>query len=211
MIATFTDREVRCSRSWSRFGSTPSTSGSGPSARTPRAPRAAHAPRIPRTPFLNGPSALLSGDFDIELDEGVYGVLCSESPNPTDPFSYQGQADLLNTLQSPAGGFGSPWAWLAAPCAEWQARDADAYAGPWDLSPEPYLLIGTVADGNTAYTATHAMADAVGNGRVLTESGGGHTALLNKSDCVDGYVDAFLASGTLPPRGTVCDQNRAPF
>ena len=74
-----------------------------------------------------------------------------------------------------------------------------------------YLLIGTLGDTNTAYVATERLAAQVPNSRVLTESGAGHTALFNKSDCIDGFVDAFLVSGALPPVGTVCDQNLAPF
>lgn len=158
-----------------------------------------------------GRPVTLAGDFGPELLEGTYGVLCSESPNPLDAASYTGQAERLNAMQSPTGFFGHLWSWLAQPCAPWQARDADRYTGPWTRSKTTYLLIGTLGDTNTAYVGTERLAAQVPNSRVLTETGGGHTALFNKSDCVDGFVDTFLISGALPPVGTVCDQNLAPF
>jgi len=156
------------------------------------------------------PVPRLSGAFGPELLEGTYGVLCSESPNPSDPAAYSGEGLRVNAAQSPSG-FGALWVWTAEPCAQCQARAADRDTGPWTRSTKPYLLIGTLGDSNTAYVATQRLAAEVPNARVLTETGGGHTANFNKSDCIDRHVDAFLVSGTLPPKGTVCDQNLAPF
>lgn len=174
-------------------------------AATPRVlTQAASAPGIGLRPPLATP-------YPPSALEGLWGVLCGESPNPRDPASYRGQAERTNATQSPSG-WGYPWTWFAEPCAEWTARDADAYRGPWTRSPAPYLLIGTIGDANTAYTGTLKMAAEVGgNARILTETGGGHTGWLNKSDCIDGYVDAFLLNGTLPPVDATCNQNKAPF
>jgi TAP-like protein len=138
-------------------------------------------------------------------------VLCGESPNPAGPDSYARQSALFNATESPDG-FGSVWTWLAEPCAQWQAHDADAYAGPWNRLPAGrYLVIGTLADSNTAYVSSVKMAAAVGGARLLTETGGGHTSLLNQSSCVNDAIDAFYASGALPPPGTICNQTKPPF
>lgn len=144
------------------------------------------------------------------LPEAIYGVLCSESPNPKNPASYGDQARAANDADSPDG-FGYAWSWLAQPCAQWRARDTDRYTGPWNRSTSPLLLVGTLADGNTAYTGSQRMAVQLRNTRLLTETGGGHTALLNRSDCIDRYTSAYLVNGTLPAPGTVCHQNRKPF
>ena len=145
-----------------------------------------------------------------ELPEGTSGVLCGESPNPRDPRSYGRQAAFANATQSPSG-FGSVWAWLAQPCAEWRARDHDRYTGPWDRSRTPKLLVGTRGDANTAYSGTLRMAATLRGGRVLTETGGGHTAWLNPSTCAYDRISRYLISGELPRRGTVCHQDRRPF
>ncbi len=155
------------------------------------------------------PSSPTSTDFAPQLPEGLDGVVCSESPNPANPYSYAAQARAVSA-ESPDG-FGQNWSWLSEPCAQWRAHDADRYTGPWTRSPKPYLLIGTLGDPETAYSSTLRMAAAVPNARVLTETGGGHTALLNKSSCVDDYIDTYLADGSLPPPGAVCNQNRQPF
>ncbi len=152
---------------------------------------------------------MMSGDFGPSLVEGRNAVLCGESPNPRDPYSYQAQSAWGNA-GNPFG-FGSLWTWYAQPCAEWKPRSADPYTGPWNRSTKPYLLIGTQYDPNTPYAATLRMAAQLPNTRVVTENGGGHTALINKSDCVDNYVADYLIDGTLPPVGARCDQNQQPF
>ncbi|NYJ74920.1 alpha/beta fold hydrolase [Allobranchiibius huperziae] len=143
--------------------------------------------------------------------EGTDGVLCGETPNPRDPYSYQPQAALYNRAESPDG-FGSTWTWEAGACPNWQARDQDEYRGPWNRLPaSKYLIIGTLADSNTAYTSSLAMAGEVGGARLLTETGGGHTSFLNQSTCVNNAIDAFVGRGQLPPVGTVCNQDEPPF
>ena len=156
------------------------------------------------------PTGDVGSDVNESLPEGTLGVLCGESPNPRDPASYQPQAERLNREQSPSG-YGYLWTWQAAPCAEWTARDDDAYTGPFDTPTPPLLAIGTLGDPNTAYVSTPRLASQMNNVRVLTQSGGGHTALLNPSDCIDGFVEKYLIDGELPPEGTVCEQDQQPF
>jgi len=157
-----------------------------------------------------GPGPTLPTDAAGGLPEWTAGVLCSESPNPRDPLSYLGQGQRLDRTQSPSG-FGSAWSFAAQPCAQWQARDADAYHGPFDRATPPILAVGTLGDSNTAYTGTVKLAFEMSNVRVLTETGGGHTALVNKSACADAAITRYLTTGALPPRGTVCKQDRKPF
>jgi pimeloyl-ACP methyl ester carboxylesterase len=156
------------------------------------------------------PAQAQSGSFAPEITEGIYGVLCSDSPNPANPQSYAAQSAKADATQSPDG-FGQTWGWFAEPCAQWQGRDSDRYTGPWNRSPVPLLLVGTLGDPDTAYNSTLNAAAALKNARVITETGGGHTALLNPSDCVNAATSAYLISGTLPAAGTVCNQNQSPF
>jgi pimeloyl-ACP methyl ester carboxylesterase len=177
----------------------------------PQSDHRLRAPALRRFVHPAGRALLAATGYPPEAEEGTYGVLCSESPNPADPESYVGQSALFNATESPDG-FGSVWTWLAEPCAQWQARDADAYAGPWNRLPaSKYLVIGTLADSNTAYVSSVKMAAVVGGARLLTETGGGHTSFLNQSTCVNDAIDAFYASGALPPPGTVCNQDKPPF
>ena len=164
--------------------------------------------RLVRRP--SAPGLAVSGYPD-GAEEGTYGVLCGESPNPIDPSSYQDQTARYDTMESPDG-FAGPWTWLAEPCAQWQARDQNVYRGPWNKLPASrYLVIGTLGDSNTAYVSSLKMAAEVGGARLLTETGGGHTSFLNQSTCVNNAIDGFFGNGTLPAPGTVCNQDKPPF
>jgi TAP-like protein len=55
------------------------------------------------------------------------------------------------------------------------------------------------------------MAAELARGRLLTVAGYGHTALLNPSTCVNDYESAYFVTGTMPPPGTVCQQDQQPF
>jgi hypothetical protein len=47
--------------------------------------------------------------------------------------------------------------------------------------------------------------------RLLTVRGYGHTEFLNPSTCATNFEVGYLLTGALPPAGTVCQQNAAPF
>ena len=50
----------------------------------------------------------------------------------------------------------------------------------------------------------------LGNARLLTMRGDGHTAYGGESACIDSAVETYLNTLTLPPDGTVCTQD-TPF
>jgi pimeloyl-ACP methyl ester carboxylesterase len=193
---------------WSESGSSPTTSPSASSASSGAMALGLRGSELGAV-SADQPQAQ-SSSFGPEITEGIYGVLCSDSPNPADPQSYTAQSARADATQSPDG-FGQTWGWFAEPCAQWQGHDTDRYTGPWNRSSVPLLLVGTLGDPDTAYTSTLNAAAALKNARVITETGGGHTALLNPSDCVNAATSAYLINGTLPSAGTVCNQNQAPF
>ena len=73
------------------------------------------------------------------------------------------------------------------------------------------LGIGNTFDPATPLRGAEAMVSALGRARLLTMSGYGHTALLDPSSCVNRYASDYFINGTLPPEGTRCAQNGAPF
>ena len=50
----------------------------------------------------------------------------------------------------------------------------------------------------------------LGNARLLTMRGDGHTAYGGNSACIDEAVDAYLEDGDVPAKGTTCRQT-VPF
>jgi TAP-like protein len=55
------------------------------------------------------------------------------------------------------------------------------------------------------------MAAELARARLLTVVEYGNTALLNPSTCVNDDESAYFLTGTLPPPGTVCQQDQQPF
>src|SRR5262249_34882784 len=66
--------------------------------------------------------------------------------------------------------------WVAVPCAAWPVLNADRYAGPWNRSTDnPILVIGPRYDPQTAYQGARRVTRLLGNARLLTFDGYGHT------------------------------------
>ncbi len=139
----------------------------------------------------------------------AYAIVCADSPNPKNPADYQAEANLMSAR---SGAFAQYLAWEDEPCAGWQATDADGYFGPWNHpTAHPLLLIGNLYDPATPYQDSLAMEQQLASARLLTVDGYGHTELDNPSSCVQNYQAAYFINGTLPPPGTVCQQNQQPF
>lgn len=88
-----------------------------------------------------------------------------------------------------------------------------AYYGPFDVpgsaSGTP-LVIGTTFDPATPYREARRAVAQMGNARLLTMRGDGHTAYFNGSQCIDDTVNAYVLTRALPPQGTTCQQE-VPF
>jgi pimeloyl-ACP methyl ester carboxylesterase len=139
----------------------------------------------------------------------AYSIVCADSPNPRDPADYQAEAAFA---QARSGALGAYLAWEDEPCAGWQATDADGYFGPWNHpTAHTLLLVATTFDPATPYQGSLVMAGQLARARLLTVDGYGHTSLDNASSCVYQYEAAYFINGTLPPPGTVCQQNQQPF
>lgn len=101
--------------------------------------------------------------------------------------------------------------WLAVPCAAWPVLNADRYAGPWNRSTHnPVLVIGTRYDPQTAYQGARRVARLLGNARLLTLDGYGHTTDVDPSSCIDRAVSAYLIRPATARQQT-CHADRQPF
>jgi pimeloyl-ACP methyl ester carboxylesterase len=143
------------------------------------------------------------------LPEQGLAIACADSPNPRDPDDYRALAAFAFAR---SGAAGPNTSWADEPCATWRAIDANGYFGPWNRrTANPVLVVGNTYDPATPYQDSVKMAKELAQGHLLTVEGYGHTALLNLSDCVQGYEGGYFVHGSLPPAGTVCRQDRQPF
>jgi hypothetical protein len=86
----------------------------------------------------------------------------------------------------------------------------DAFDGPFRIpgsSPTP-LVVATTYDPATPYRGAENLVRDLGNARLLTMRGDGHTAYsTGNSACVSAAVDAYVNDGALPAPGTQCTQD----
>ena len=110
-----------------------------------------------------------------------------------------------------------PHAWWNAGYTElnyglYDPHSNDVYRGPFRASSSsPTVLeVATTYDPATPYRGALRTAAQLGNDRLLTMRGDGHTAYGGNSQCIDDAVNAYIETLALPPVGTVCDQE-VPF
>jgi pimeloyl-ACP methyl ester carboxylesterase len=141
-------------------------------------------------------------------EEQEMAIACGEVPSP--PARAFRAIDAF--AQQRSGVVGPFWAWDYEPCSTWPVQSAHRYTGRWDhRTANPVLVIGNTFDPATPLRGAVAMSQSLGRARLLTVDGYGHTALINPSACVNRYEARYFVSGALPPQGTRCAQDEAPF
>jgi len=141
--------------------------------------------------------------------EQAMGVTCGDAPNPRSVLYYPRVAPWI---VEPGSEISLASLWGDEPCTTWPIRSHGTYRGPWNrLTANPILVVGNTHDPSTPYQNSLDMVDQLANASLLTVDGYGHTELLNGSTCAGEYISNYLVSGTLPPAGTVCIQDRTPF
>jgi pimeloyl-ACP methyl ester carboxylesterase len=150
-----------------------------------------------------------SGGIYTGLDQ-TYAVSCTDESDSRSVSDYAAAARLAGAR---AGGYGLYFTWTEEPCAHWPATAApDRYTGPWNRrTASTILVMSLTGDPATTYQDAIAMTHDLARARLLTIAGWGHTELANPSSCAIKYEVSYLTTGALPPAGTVCAQNRAPF
>lgn len=147
----------------------------------------------------------------LNVVEGRPGVTCVDTANPR---SYA--AWPLAAAED--GIFGPYWTWFSSRCAEWPFADEDRFTGPFDArTANPVLVVGNLFDPATRYEAAVALARQLPAARLLTVHGWGHSSHgwgptpRGISRCADELAARYLVDLSLPPHGTVCEQDVVPF
>lgn len=89
-------------------------------------------------------------------------------------------------------------------CSSWpyqSTRDRVAISAPGSA---PILVVGTTDDPATPYIWAKALSGQLQNGHLITYKGEGHTAYNKSNSCVNGAVDNFFVSGTVPSKDPNC-------
>lgn len=175
----------------------------------PSTASAASARRAGEAPLANTVKArggFADDAYSFNGNDSFFAVNCADAPLPRVPALYPAFAVAFE-LAHPT--FGRSEAFSEVGCANWP-RVEDRYAGPWDRrTRNPVLVVNPTFDPATPYVFAQRMARQLGNARLLTEDGYGHTTRF--SACIADWYTRYLLAGDLPPEGTRCAQDRPPF
>jgi pimeloyl-ACP methyl ester carboxylesterase len=142
-------------------------------------------------------------------NEGYDISQCADISVPTKESVYD---NLAVTENAKVPDFGYIATYDMTMCATWPALNTDAYDGPWNKSKATILVINSLHDPATPYQGAVAAVRELGNARLLTVNGDGHTSEYSEpSTCRDTDKQAYLISLQLPRQGTVCQVNQLPW
>lgn len=154
-------------------------------------------------------AAAASPNYTDNQSDAYYAIQCADSLVPTSDSVYH---NLANTEDQKVPGFGRLIVYDMMPCATWPTMHTDAYDGPWNRSRTPILVINAKNDPITPIWGAEAAVKELGNARLLTVNGDGHTSMyVEPSACRDAAKLAYLVSLQLPPAGTVCGVDQLPW
>jgi pimeloyl-ACP methyl ester carboxylesterase len=147
--------------------------------------------------------------YQSALNSGT-ALQCADKPAPR--LGPQAWPSIIGGLTRVSPFTAVPGWWAAVPCAAWPVVNADRYTGPWNRSTHnPILVIGNRYDPQTAYQGARRVARLLGNARLLTLDGYGHTTDADPSSCIDRAVTAYLINLITPSSGAICQADRQPF
>ncbi|GIE94173.1 alpha/beta fold hydrolase [Paractinoplanes rishiriensis] len=133
-------------------------------------------------------------------------VNCADAPLPRNPELYPGFAVAFEKAHRT---YGRAEAFSEVGCATWP-RVQERYNGPWDRkTSQTVLVVNPTYDPATRYDFAVRMTRQLGNARLLTLDGFGHTS--SNSTCITNWYTRYVLHGEVPPVGTRCGQDRPPF
>lgn len=143
-----------------------------------------------------------SGEYTSNVSEAFTAVNCLDTVSRG--ISDQDMAQAAETMAEEAPTFGPYLSYGDAACQGWPDEPVtplDSYAADTD---ETLLVVGTTHDPATPYAWSEALVAELGNARLLTHDGWGHTAYVSGDSCIKDSVDNYLVSGTVPKQGATC-------
>ncbi len=142
-----------------------------------------------------------NGSFDNSMAANA-AINCTDRSYPTTVVTYE---RLAAQLQKAYPDFGALSAWSNIECAYWPVQGT-AGPAPAHASQTPVLVIGSTGDPATPYAWAQAVTRQLGDARLLTRRGPGHTGYLY-STCVQHWANQYLETLRLPPKGTICSSS----
>ena len=146
-----------------------------------------------------------SGEYTSNVSMAFTAVSCldTSSAEVTD----QQMARAARDMAQQAPTFGPYLGYGAAACQGWPDEPVTPLEDYRADVETPAMVIGTTHDPATPHAWAESLTDQLGDARLLTHDGYGHTAYTSGSSCITDAVDDYFLRGRLPDEGTVCEQS----
>jgi pimeloyl-ACP methyl ester carboxylesterase len=149
--------------------------------------------------LYNGRSA--DGSYADNSTEAFTAINCMDYSYNDDPAAMRAQAA---EIEAEAPVIGKYLAYGDIGCANWPYSFQGERTEIQAAGAAPILVVGTTNDPATPYVWAQELADQLESGQLVTYAGEGHTAYNKSNSCVNGAVDDYLLSGTVPSKDPQC-------
>jgi pimeloyl-ACP methyl ester carboxylesterase len=89
-------------------------------------------------------------------------------------------------------------------CKTWPTAGRQPTGKTIGQGAAPILVIGNLRDPATPIGGTRQLARDLASGVLVTSDNDGHGTYLSGNSCIDGVVDGYMVSGTVPKNGKAC-------
>ncbi|KAK1248820.1 hypothetical protein MKX08_007040 [Trichoderma sp. CBMAI-0020] len=174
----------------------------------------------PRGKDSNG-SASASAVPQVKDEQGA-AILCGDGSDISSR-AIDWWADRVSQQHRQSRLFGLSWALIRFRCAAWPMRANWHFQGPFrtpihsanletDRPAAPLLFLGSHLDPVTPFGAAEEAAESHAGSVIVKQKSFGHTAWASApSRCTWKIVSDYLAQGTMPKNGTVCEADCGPW
>lgn len=144
------------------------------------------------------------------LAQEMFGVMCSETANPTDVTAVAKTGQHYDKVVPGEGNFRT---WQSSACSHWPLRGKNIYSGRFDHKTSNGVLIvsneyDTATPHEQGAKKLHALLP--GSKLVTVAEGYGHGAMFYSS-CARKHISDYLVSGELPAEDATCKQDAPLF
>ncbi|RKQ33631.1 alpha/beta hydrolase [Kocuria tytonis] len=146
-----------------------------------------------------------SGKYTSNVSMAFTAVSCLDSSVAEVTDEQMAQAAREMSRRAPT--FGPYLGYGAAACQGWPDKPVKPLPDYHADVTTPVMVIGTTHDPATPYAWAKSLSAQLGDARLLTYEGYGHTAYTSGDRCVSEAVDRYLLDGVLPDDGTTCGQS----
>jgi pimeloyl-ACP methyl ester carboxylesterase len=137
--------------------------------------------------------------LELSDDPEFWAVECTDA-------AYPNTVDELSTFRSGVNGIapvlGPVWTSRDGVCVNWPTAKKPL-GSLVSVAPRTALVIGGSKDSRTPLVWSSGLTQAMGNARLLTRDGDGHTS-FDRSRCIREAVGLYLTTFALPDPGTIC-------